>query len=250
MADIYNTFDQQELNEMRQNGYNDAEIQKVLSEVERENQSPLQQSYNQAMAQKSNDPRAFSSNSMFGGTNQDNLIKWQLDMDGILERIEHMLRGDHISFKEGNIIWTEAEEEKDKIFNDFGVSEIMRILSMYLNRNTILSNYTDEVINYKVYDLGMEVADLIYLKYEVMGLDSLEKRKLYPIIVREVVDSVHSAYLRAYQGGERRSLREARSVAQSEQIAGGGININAGRGMPIRSRGMLNPMRYFKGKNF
>lgn len=249
MANIYDTFSQQELDEFRQNGYSDMDIQQVLNEVEREQQSPLQQSYNQAMAQQRNDPRRFASNSMFGAVNQDNLIKWQLDMDSILERIEHMLRGDRISFQDGNIFWIRSEKDEDKIFNEFGVSEIMRILSMYLNRNTILSNYTDEVINYKVYDMGMEVADLIYLKYESMGLNTLEKRKLYPIVVREIVDSVHSAYLRAYQGGERRSLREARSVTQNEQMAGAGININTGQ-IPIRSRGMLNPMRYIKGKNY
>ncbi len=36
------------------------------------------------------------------------------------------------------------------------------------------------------------------------------------MIVQELVDTIHSAYLRALGGGERDSLRTARHVAQTE----------------------------------
>ena len=132
------------------------------------------------------------------------------------------------------------------ILNDFGVSEIMRILSNYINRNTILSNYYEDTIKEKLYDLGNDLSDLIYLKYERMGLKDIEKRKLYAIIVREMVDIVHSAYLRALNGGERESLREARQVSQNETVMPQGVNVYAGGQQ--RERGLLNPMRYIKGK--
>jgi hypothetical protein len=43
----------------------------------------------------------------------------------------------------------------------------------------------------------------------------LQKIKIYEMIVRELVDTVHSAYLRAFNGGERESLRTARMVTQN-----------------------------------
>ena len=46
----------------------------------------------------------------------------------------------------------------------------------------------------------------------------LGKMKMYPMICRELIDSVHSAYLRAWKGGERQSLREARTVTQTDSI--------------------------------
>jgi len=96
-----------------------------------------------------------------------------------------------------------------------------------------------------MFDLGNELADLFFLKYEAMGLNSLEKRKLYPIICRELVDVVHSSYLRALHGGERESLREARQVTQTDNAMGNTI-INTQPQM--RTRGILNPMRYVMGK--
>jgi len=160
-----------------------------------------------------------------------------------------MLRGDKIHLQDGNMIWSLAVTEEEKVLNEFGVAEIMRILSMYLNRNTILSNYDEDTINEKMMDFGFELADLFYLKYEVMGLSTLEKRKLYPMLVRQIVDTIHSSYLRALHGGERESLREARHITQSDQISQygqGGVVVNA-TPQP-RERGVLNPMRYMMGR--
>jgi len=157
-----------------------------------------------------------------------------------------MLRGDRPRSENGSITWVPSDNDEEKIFNDFGVAEIMRILCNYVNRNTILSHYREDVINEKMFDVGNEIADLIFLKYEDMGLDTLSKRKLYPVIVREIIDVVHSSYLRALHGGERESLREARTVNQTEPISGG-VNINTG--MQRQERGVLNPLRYIGGKH-
>lgn len=169
--------------------------------------------------------------SMFNSEEQQNLIRWQLDLREDLDRIYHLLKGDVIGEDEnGNIIYVPAKDPNLKPFNEFGVQLIMNIMSFYLNRNTILSNYSDEIINWKVLDFGYDLSDLIHNKYEDMMLtvetedhqkieDHLaEKLKLMPMIVRELVDTVHSAYLRAYNGGERESLRTARTVTQSEPM--------------------------------
>jgi len=248
MPQLNQVIPQSEIDKYKEQGYSEQEIAQAVGELQEEAQesSQLQQSYQRAMQQQSQDVRNYASNTLVsGGMNQDNLIKWQLELDSILERVEHMLRGDKPKFINGNLIFMPATSKDEIILNDFGVGEVMRILSMYLNRNTILSNYDEETINFKVFDFGNDVADLFYLKYEVFGLDTLEKRKLYPIIVRELVDVVHSAYLRALNGGERTSLHESRSVNQSEQIipSGLGFGIN---GQPVmRERSIINPKRWF-----
>jgi len=235
---------QEQINELKQSGYTDQDIREAWNELQQEQQqSPLQQSFQQT--QQMVDARSSASNSMFSAKVNENLIQWQLELDSILERVEHMLRGDRIKFKDGQMIWIPPVSDNEKRLNDYGVGEIMRILSMYLNRNTILSNYDEDTINWKVLDFGKEITDLFFMKYEELGLNTLEKRKLYPMIVREIVDVVHSSYLRALHGGERLSLREARQVSQQEQIMPG-ININTGQ--PMRPKGILNPMRYLGGK--
>ena len=191
------------------------------------------------------DPRVNASHTLFSRQFSETLIHFQLELDSILELIEHTLKGDILKFKDGHKIWESPENEDERVFNDYGTKEIMRILAMYINRNTILSNYSEDQINMKMLDLGKEVADLIFMKYEKFGLDTLEKRKLYPIIVREITDIVHSSYLRAYGAGERDSLREARQVIQTQPITNVGYP-----GMPQRQRSPLNPKRWVVGKNY
>lgn len=170
---------------------------------------------------------------LLDGQPTDNLIKWQLDLKEDMDRLYHLLKGDRVDYDEdGNIVYV-SQEDPDLIpFSDFGVQLIMNIMSFYLNRNTILSNYNEETINWKVHDFGLEISDLIFNKYEVMMTTVDEKKvsteelrdhlkekiKLYPMIVRELVDTVHSAYLRSLHGGERESLRTARTVTQSEPL--------------------------------
>lgn len=217
--------------------------------------------------------------SMFGLPQDNNLIEYQLDLREILDRIYHLLKGHQIKEDEkGNIIYQEPKNTEMIMFNDFGVDLIMNIMSFYLNRNTLLSNYEEETINWKVLDFGNELIDLIHNKYEKMfyvptfeecinifiekekiklknkyiiyrdvlkididekeavklidiesNYDNIiqkieevkhdilfEKIKMFPMIVKELVDTVHSAYLRALNGGERESLRTARSVVQTD----------------------------------
>jgi len=160
---------------LRSQGYTNEQINQLANENVEPEESQLEQSYNEAMQMQEKDPRASASNSMFGGYESENMIKWQLELDNILERIDHMLRGDKIKFENGHLLWNPTENEKSKVFNDYGVTEIMKILAMYLNRNTILSNYDEPTINLKMFDLGNELADLIFLKYEAFGLNDLFK---------------------------------------------------------------------------
>lgn len=156
-------------------------------------------------------------NSMFATDPTGNLIQWQLDLNDEIERIHHLLRGNIIKVDpKGNEFWAESDDDEMKPFNDLGVQLILNLISFYLNRNTILSNYKEDMINWKMKDLGDELADLIFMKYNEMGMNTEGKRKLFPMIHREIMDTVHSAYLRALHGGERDSLRTARHVSQSD----------------------------------
>ena len=94
----------------------------------------------------------------------NNLIVWQLELDNIIERIEHLLKGDIIrEGADGNIKYVTPTDTDLIVLNDYGVQLIMNLISFYLNRNTILSNYKEERIYEILYDLGNEMADLMYI---------------------------------------------------------------------------------------
>lgn len=238
----------QQLQMLRNEGYTDKEIAEAMQELEKEN--ALKSGYQGAKTQNM-DPKSMSQQSMFAYNPNDNMIKWQLELNEILERIEHVLRGDVVKYEQGQTIWIKIDEEhKDRLLNDYGVQEVLRILSMYLNRNTILGNYTEEEVNDKVFDFGDRLNTLFYTKYEVIGMNTAIKRKNFEMLWGMLVDVVHSAYTRALHGQERASLREARQLQQMEQVnPPNSININnTGGGGGVRTRGLFNPARYLVGK--
>lgn len=236
-----------DVNELKEAGYSESEIQQAMRELEEEE---LGKSSMGVQQQRMRNPQQYSQMSAFATRQDDNLVRWQLELNDILERAEHILRGDVPTITQGNIIWDKCLNPELNPLNETGVQEIMKILAMYVNRNTILSDYSNEEINIKVYDFGREVNNLVFMRYDDFGMDTEEKKKNYAIIVREVVDIVHSAYKRALDGAEKRSLREMITVSQATNTSaqlGGGVTVN-NQGMPQKERGLLNPMRYVRGK--
>lgn len=151
---------------------------------------------------------------------QGNLIQWQLELDNILERIENLLRGNVLTDDgNGNMDFRPPEDKSLVILNEFGVQLIMNFISFYMNRNTILSNYREERIMEILLDLGHELADLVYINYQKMGLDTVEKRSRSIILTMNVLHMIESSYNRALHGEERDSLRKARIVNQTQTIA-------------------------------
>lgn len=232
---------QQEIVALKKQGYTDQMIQEALAKME---ERELRNSYSDSYDEE--DPIQESQHSSFMTRPEENLIKWQLELNDILERAEHILRGDVPTYKRGVLIWEKNDDPKQNPLNKQGIQEVMKILAMYINRNTILSDYNNDEINYKVFDFGREINNFIFMIYDEIGLDTEQKRKSYGLIVRELVDLVHSAYKRALHGGERRSLREMIQVSQTGQLQG-----FPGQGMQSqqpRERSILNPMRFIKGK--
>jgi len=83
-----------------------------------------------------------------------------------------------------------------------------------------------------------------------MGMDTEEKRKNYEMLVTEIKDIVHDTYKRALDGAEKRSLREMITVSQQTSTnsnIGNGFGVNQ-QGQVSKERGLLNPMRYVRGK--
>lgn len=241
------SLSKRDIDDLKRQGYSELEIHEALGEIEKEE---LGNSYSNVQQKRGIDPRQNSQISSFSSKANEDIIRWQLELNDILERAEHILRGDVPSFKEGNIVWDKPPHPEKNPLNETGVQEIMKILAMYVNRNTILSDYSNDEINIKVYDFGRAVNNLIFMRYDEFGMDDEEKKKNYEIIVRELVDIVHSAYKRALDGAEKRSLREMITVSQATSTSSqlpSGVTIN-NQGVPQKERGLLNPMRYVKGK--
>lgn len=100
------------------------------------------------------------------------LIKEQLSLGEELETIDYLLRSYSLEYnpQTKRNEWKKPDNEDFIIFSDYGVHLFRQIISAYLNKNTLLSNYEDKVIQTKMYDLSTEINDLILLSYEKIFL--------------------------------------------------------------------------------
>jgi len=169
---------------------------------------------------------------MYENNPEDNLVKWQLNLEEEKDRIYHLLKGHRRAISDkGEEYWAEALSKDSEILNDYGVDYIMGLLESFLNRNIILSNFDEDRINEICFDLGNQINEDIYNDYEKMGLDTDDKRKKYPILVLKVIINVEAALRRAMDNGERRSLRAIMTITQNE-------NPQRYSNMPIMGQGM------------
>jgi hypothetical protein len=240
------------------NSYNELnDYRNQIQKLEIENQEQQQQLHDTSR----------SVNSIFQSPENENIIQWQLDLQEQLDNIGHSLRG-HVILPDENGVpcWQEPTDKSNVIFTEYGVQEILRYLLQYLNKNTILSNYDEKTIEFKVYDAGYALVDLVFVRYEkffyltpaedlikdnwditigevedIQRDERKEKMKHFETSIKPVIDAIHSAFLRALNGGERNSLRSARLLTQTENPT----NMMPSMQMQ-QKRKLLSPTTWFK----
>lgn len=139
----------------------------MMSQDEKREYELMRSELDQERIRRMNVENDFNSQQGFSEGKNSNIIEFQLDLKEELDRIYHLLKGDIITTDgDGNEKWISPDDDRLIILSDYGVKQIMNILSFYINKNTLLSNYDEETIFWKVRDFGIEISDLVYWKYE------------------------------------------------------------------------------------
>ncbi len=119
--------------------------------------------------------------------------------------------------------YVEVVDDEKKPLNEYGVAEFMRVISMYVTKETFLSYYTEERIFEIMADLGDALNNFLYCNYEKMGMDSKFKESKYTIMILNILHTIESCYRRAIGGAEQYNLRSRSIVSESH----GGSNIGS-----------------------
>lgn len=153
----------------------------------------------------------------FDEDEKDDLTRFQLDISKTKSDISHWLNGDTPEEDDkGKVKWAKNEKPEYRVLNEFGRREVMRIVNMYLTKDVILSNLKEEKINQICQDIGEEINDLFFTKYEEIGLDNDSRMKNYSSIVVTITHIIYITLMRAEGGKERKSVTENRIVNQTE----------------------------------
>jgi len=165
--------------------------------------------------------------------NGDEVNVMERDSRLILEKLKS-LRIKNLGYK-----YVEVLDEEMKPLNEYGVAEIMRIISNYVTKETFLSNYNEERINEILGDLGDGLNNFLYCNYEKMGMDSKFKESKYTIMILNILHVVESCYRRAIGGAEQYNIRSRAIVTQTQ----GGSNIGARNIAMSSSKQKWNPLK-------
>ena len=225
------------------------------------------------------------------------MITEQLDVSEILTNLHYLLRGYIFGYVEEakQMGWIAPKNNDMVILSETGATYIEGMIQAYVNKNTLLSNYDEDTIIYKMEDFANTINDRLFMNSELMfcyptledckeeitkriqnkidikkfanellGIktsdedlrkevlkemeDRLEhefqvvreqkiKSKLtsFDSVIRMVQDTVHSAYLRAWNGQERRTLREHIHITESK----------GGLGVQQEPKWTMNPVKAF-----
>lgn len=146
---------------------------------------------------------------------QENVVKWILDIEEDMQTIEHLLRGDVPKrTADGNEYWESCPED-EKVMSDRGVRECLKIIRGYLTKNVFLSNFSEEDIKLRCFQFGTRLNNFFRNNYEIFGWTTPEKRKHYEIVFGWLLDMVEAAYYRALNGFTLKSIGTKILVTQS-----------------------------------
>ncbi len=88
---------QSDVQDLKKQGYSDQDISKAIGEIEKEE---LQGGVNTKI-----DPRSNSQTSAFSSGRMDDIARYQLELNDLLEQTEHILKGDVVVWQDGMKIW-------------------------------------------------------------------------------------------------------------------------------------------------
>ena len=95
-----------------------------------------------------------------------NLAETQIEVETVLEKIYHLLKQDIYFIENGKEDWKELSDPKQRALTDWGVDRLMQTINFYINKNVLLSNFSEDQINRLMLRFCNELNDLVLLKYE------------------------------------------------------------------------------------
>lgn len=139
-------------------------------------------------------------------TASPNLIKWQLDYEGDLKRLKNEWAGRVPEMKQEGVVWVKKLKPK---MNEEGLNTVIPYVRSMISKSP-LSNLTEEEVNKICLTVGRNIADVLFLKYDLFEID----KNFLSIIVDQATDFVYIVLKRAQDEGERHFLKETSHVTE------------------------------------
>jgi len=97
-------------------------------------------------------------------TTDGGMVREQLNLDEEHERIDNLVSGKVLVFKDGRKTWELPDDENMILFSEEGINYVRRKLSWHAHKGTLLANHTIEEIHDIVKTISISMQDAIFLK--------------------------------------------------------------------------------------
>lgn len=96
------------------------------------------------------------------------LAEEQLDVEETLKKIYHLLKQDIYSIdSDGKVKWTPQTDKRKIRLTDAGVEKFMEIMGFYINKENLLSNFSEEQINNIMLHFQKGLTANILMRYDL-----------------------------------------------------------------------------------
>jgi len=169
---------------------------------------------------------------------EKSLADAQLDCEETLTRINHLLKQDVVKVDEetGILTWHPISDPKKRVLTDEGVETIMQFARWYINKETLLSNFDEKMINRRMLEASLTLSATLFLKYEVY-FRTPSQEECY-CILRKIIDgkieskekscklmkkpfdreATEREILKSFEGREEYEIEKIRSEKRKENL--------------------------------
>lgn len=141
-------------------------------------------------------------------------IRWKVDPEDTIDEICHFLNGDSWDNEEEK--WVVNRNPDLMLVNSRGIRAIETKLRSVLNKNVVLSNLEEEMINQIAMNSAINMIKLIYTSHDQFAID----KKNFDLVIEIIDNNVYSALRRAARGLTLNHLSTTqRYIEQSSMIA-------------------------------
>ena len=119
---------------------------------------------------------------------------WKVDPEDVIDEIIHYLRGDF--WDNDNRKWIINKDKERRLCNDIGIAAIEATLRGCLNKNLILTNLDQDMINKMALENALNFIRLLYTSWERFDI----KRENLTLILQIIDTNVYATLRRSKEG--------------------------------------------------
>lgn len=153
---------------------------------------------------------------MFGHTT-DSSLHFQLDVNEIIDEIEHTIKGEKLVFDSENnkAVWQQREGVAP-VINDVGLNSMMTILKSRLTKIFALTDFEEKDVENITISIGEDIIDDFYYNWENYNLKDSAAAS---IILRLITDTVYATLRKSYKRNYLKFLSTITSISEMQSRA-------------------------------